>query len=72
MSNNEQIYFDVLRHIARGYDSSRRIMHNSDKNYGLSPIEALEMAYDNIQAEAERAIKGKRRPAPSAPDREEK
>lgn len=40
-------------------------MKNAEKRWGLSPIEALEMAYDNIQATAVRALKGIRRPKDS-------
>jgi hypothetical protein len=59
--SNEQRYYDVLKRIAKGYDSSRRIL--STDRYGLEPTEALEYAYDNIKSEALAAIRGKRRPA---------
>lgn len=60
--NNERLYFDVLRRIARDYDSAEKILSNSERRYGLSGPEGLEMAYDNIQTEAANAIRGKRRP----------
>lgn len=61
--SNEQIYYDTLRRIARSYLLTEQLTDDyADKHYGLSAFEALEGAYDNIQAEAEAAIKGKRRP----------
>lgn len=62
MQTNEQRYYDALKRIAKAYDSPERLMATAEKKYGLEPIEALEMAYDNIQTEATRAIAGKRRP----------
>lgn len=58
--SNEQLYYDVLRHIAKDYRSAESIIRKPDMC--LEPIEALEYAYDNIQANAAAAIKGKRRP----------
>lgn len=58
----QQNMYDALRQIAKGFERSERVMKNADKDYGLSPIEALEMAYDNIQQTAKQAIKGLRRP----------
>jgi hypothetical protein len=63
--SNEQRYYDALYKIARKYEKSEKLAHfeeDSDDGYGLSGAETLEYAYDNIQAEAERAIHGKRRP----------
>ena len=60
--SNEQIYYDVLKRIAKSYASPERLKRDSEKRYGCSGDEALEMAYENIQWDAERAIKGKRRP----------
>lgn len=59
--SNEQRYFDALKKIARSYQSSDQLRRNAGQ-YGLSHGEELEAAYENIQQEAERAIKGKRRP----------
>ena len=59
--SNEQVYFDALKKIARGYQSIEQLRRNSGQ-YGLDASEEIEMAYENIQGEAERAIKGKRRP----------
>jgi hypothetical protein len=63
--SSEQRYYDALYKIARKYEKSEKLLHldeDSDDGYGISGVETLEYAYDNIQAEAERAIKGKRRP----------
>lgn len=48
----------TLKRIARGYDSSDKIIKNAQKEYGLDGEEALEYAYDNIQSEAKNCIKG--------------
>lgn len=59
-------YHDVLSKIARQYmtpDQLRRaVERKNDPHYGLSAEEAIEMAYDNVQAEARAAIAGRRRP----------
>jgi hypothetical protein len=63
--SNEQRYYDALYKIARKYEASEKLLRlneDSDDGYGISGMETLEYAYDNIQAEAERAIHGKRRP----------
>lgn len=59
--SNEQRYFDALKRIARGYQTSDQLRRSAGQ-YGLSHTEELEMAYENIQQEAKRAIHGKRRP----------
>jgi hypothetical protein len=59
--SNEQIYFDALKKIARGYQTIEQLRKRGGQ-YGLDANEEIELAYDNIQHEAERAIKGKRRP----------
>ena len=58
--NDEQRYFDALKRI-RSYMTPDQIRRDT-KNTGLGYEEYLEMAYENIKAEAEHAIKGKRRP----------
>lgn len=60
--SNEQRYYDTLQKIARGYQTSDQIRRSAPKE-GFDFDEMLEMVYDNIQGEAERAIHGKRRPA---------
>ena len=61
--SNEQSYFDALKKIARGYQTVDQLRKRGGQ-YGLDAAEEIEMAYENIQAEAARAIKGKRRPKP--------
>lgn len=60
--SNEQHYFDVLKHIAKNYQSIEHLRRNAEKQYGLDAEEAIEYAYENIIWDAQRAIKGKRRP----------
>jgi len=58
---NERRYFDALKRITL-YDSLSRLRKNSEKHWGLEYHETLECAYENIQAEAAAAIRGRRRP----------
>lgn len=60
--SNEQHYYDILKHIARNYQTSNQLYRNSEKEYRLDYEEVLEYAYENIIRDAQRAIKGKRRP----------
>jgi hypothetical protein len=62
MASNEQVYYDALKKIARDYMTPAQALRSA-KNVGLEPDEHLEMCYENIQAEAEYAIHGKRRPS---------
>lgn len=50
--------YNVLKKIAKGYQTPDQLRKNSKKEYGLGYEEALEMAYENLQAEASMAIKG--------------
>lgn len=54
--------YAALRKISREYMSAQRLLKSSDVDWGVSGQEALEMAYENIQEEAKRAIKGVRLP----------
>lgn len=54
---NEQRYFDALRRI-RAYMTPAQL-RRAAKNIGLEYEEYLEMSYENVLAEAARAIKGK-------------
>lgn len=54
-------YYLALKRIAK-YESPEWLRRNSERRYDLSYEEALEMAYDNIRAEAQSAIRGKRAP----------
>lgn len=62
----EQHMYDALRRIARQYQTPAELRRHSERQYGVPYEEALEMAYENIQAEAAAAIKGMRRPAVAA------
>ena len=55
-------YYDALRHIAKDFMTSDQLRRSAEKLYGLPFDEALEMAYDNMQDIAKRAVAGKRRP----------
>ena len=57
----EQSLFDTLKRIA-SYESSANLRRISDREYGLTADEAIEMAYDNVIHEAKYAIKGMKRP----------
>lgn len=59
--SDAQDYFDALRRIAKGYQTSDQLRRNAGQ-YGLSFEEEIEMAYDNMQNVARRAIYRKRRP----------
>jgi len=59
--SNEQNYYDALKRITL-YDTAERLRRTSEKHWGLPFEEAIEYSYENIQAEAKAAIKGKRRP----------
>lgn len=60
-NENEQRYFDALKRIAE-YSSVAGLRRDAEPSYGLSFEETLEYAYENIKAEAERAVRGRRRP----------
>ena len=64
-----QRYFDALKEIA-SYQSPAALRRSSEKQYGLSAEEALEMAYENIIQAAKLAIRGKRRPEALLPKKE--
>lgn len=59
----QQRLFDVLKRIAKDYDAPSRLHKTAEDRYGISGEEAIEMAYENVKADAARAIKGLRRPA---------
>ena len=61
--SNEGTYYDVLNRIVRMYQTPAQLRRNAERQYGLTYEEALEMAYENIQAEASAAIRGRRRPS---------
>lgn len=51
--------FDALKRIAK-YDTVDRLRKHSLNDWGVDFEEAIEMAYENIQAEAKRATHGVR------------
>ncbi len=57
---NEQNYFDTLKKIAKS--DSLRYLEKAEKVYGVPYIDALEMAYENLQGIAGNITHGKRRP----------
>lgn len=62
MTQKEREHFNrmrsTLKRIAGDYMTIKQLKTNSEKIYGLSPGEALEMAYENIKAEAKEATRG--------------
>lgn len=59
----QQRMYDTLKRIAREYMTPAQIERDAERSHGaLGKLEYLEMAYENIQEEAKRAIKGMRRP----------
>lgn len=62
VQSNELRYYLALKRIGKGYDSAEKVMRTAGKRYGLSDIEALSDAYDNLQSEARASIYGKRKP----------
>lgn len=62
--SNEARYYDALKRIAREFQTPAQIRRSAEKDYGLDPSEAVEMAYENIQTLAADAIRRKRRPNP--------
>ena len=67
--SNELAYYDALKRISKNYQTPDQLRRNSERDFGCSYHEALEMAYENLQWEAARTIKGKRRPKLPAPSR---
>lgn len=58
----QQRMYDTLKRIARGYQTPDQLRRNSERDFGCEFEDALEMSYENLQQEAENAIKGVRRP----------
>ena len=56
-----QRFYDALKTISH-YMPPETLRKESEKMYGVSAEEAIEMAYENVIAEAQSAIKGMRRP----------
>ena len=58
-AEQQQRMYDTLKKIAKGYMTPKQIKRDSGGS-GLDYEEYLEMAYENIQTDAARAIKGVR------------
>lgn len=52
--------YAALERIAKGYQTPAQLRKNCKEEWGLGYEESLEMAYENLQAEAKAAIKGVR------------
>jgi len=48
----------TLKRISKDYQNTEQLRRNSERQYGLSYEEVMEMAYENIQGEAATAAKG--------------
>ena len=53
--------YDALKQISQ-YMTAAEMNRKAERLYGLDCAEAIEMAYDNVIAEAKAAIKGMKRP----------
>jgi transcription-repair coupling factor (superfamily II helicase) len=58
--------YEALKRIA-SYDSVERIKRDAGKRYGLLNDEAVEMAYENVIAEATAATRGMHGPKAKKP-----
>lgn len=59
---------EILKLIAKGYQTPNQIRKDCHKNLGLDYEEALEMAYENIRQEAWQALVGVREIKPKKSD----
>jgi hypothetical protein len=48
----------ILVKISKDYQTPKQLCKDSENEYGVEYLEALEMSYENIQGEAKAAIKG--------------
>jgi hypothetical protein len=60
-TTREQKLYDALKRITR-YDPPAKLRRRAERDYGLSAEEVIEMAYENVLAEAKAAIRGMKRP----------
>lgn len=61
MTKNELRYYDALKQISK-HDSPEWLVKNSERHYGLTYTEALEIAYENVIQVAKDAMRNKRKP----------
>lgn len=59
--DRERKLYDALKRITMYYPPDQ-LRKRALKEYGLDATEAIEMAYENVLAEAKAALKGMRRP----------
>lgn len=64
--SNELRYYNALKRITK-YQTVNQLRKNSERDWGLTFEEALEMSYENLQNEARQAIHGKRKPLQEKP-----
>lgn len=57
----QQRLYNALVRISK-YDSPKKLRRDAEREYGLTPDEALELAYENVIQEAKSALKGVRKP----------
>lgn len=62
MSDHAQRLYDALHKIAKEYMTPGELRRVNDAEYGLDYEEALVMACENMQEDAQQAIQGMRRP----------
>lgn len=60
----ERKLLGALRRIA-AYQSPEQLRRTAERDYGCDPDDAIEMAYENVIAEAKSAAKGVRLPRTS-------
>lgn len=60
-TEQQQRMYDAMKEITR-YQTTNQFRKGSNSDWGLDYEEALEMAYENIQETAKRAVKGLKRP----------
>lgn len=65
MSNSEERLHAALVRISK-YLPPEKLHRQSERLYGLDGSEAIEMAYENVLAEAKAALKGYRKPRAKA------
>lgn len=58
----ERKLLEALKRISQ-YDHPDKLRKRSERDYGLDAGEAIEMAYENVIAEAKNAVRGVRLPA---------
>ena len=71
MTSRQMQQFNQMRaalcRIAREYVSPQKLYRDAERLYGITGIEAIEMAYENIQNEARAAVKGVKEITDAAP-----